>query len=114
MNLAKNDVMTLADTRSPATLCLDYTHKRVYWVSRNGIFSTGYSGENTTTFKNGSFNYRLLGIFEDSVYFQKRNFRYINERNITSGNISRSIKVQETKYRDLVIFHNSLQPMGEL
>ena len=114
MNLAKNDVMTLAITRSPATLCLDYTHKRVYWVSCDGIFSTGYSGENTTTVKSGSFNHFLLGIFQDSVYFQKRNVRYINERNITSGIISRSIKVEETEYRDLVIVHNSLQPMGKL
>ena len=114
MNLAKNDVMTLANTRYRATLCLDYTHKRVYWVSDIGIFSTGYSGENTTTVKSGSFNYLLLGLVQDSVYFQKRNVRYINERNITSGVISRSIKVEETEYRDLVIVHNSLQPIGEL
>ena len=115
MNLAKNDIVTLASSSWPRALSLDYTNKRVYWISRwYGVFSTDYDGENTTSVKRGTFNYLLLGIFEDSVYFQKSNDRYINAMNRTSGTISHSIKVDKTDYRDLVIVHNSLQPMGEL
>ena len=115
MNLAKNDIVTLASSSLPDAPSLDYTNKRVYWVSAsNGISSRDYDGENTTTVKSGSFNDYLLGIFEDSVYFQISNVRYINAMNRTSGIISHSIKVDKTDYRDLVIVHNSLQPMGEL
>ena len=115
MNLAKNDIVTLASSFLPRALSLDYTNKRVYWITRyDGIFSGDYDGENTTSVKRGRFNYYLLGIFEDSVYFQKWDVRYINAINRTSGIISHSIKVDKTNYRDLVIVHNSLQPMGEL
>ena len=115
MNLAKNDIVTLARSSSPWALSLDYTTKRVYWTSfRNGVFSRDYDGESTTTVKTGSLNDYLLSIFEDSVYFQKWNVRYINAMNRTSGIISHSIKVDKTEFRDLVIVHNSLQPMGEL
>ena len=113
MNLAKNDIVTLANSTNPDPPSLDYTKKRVYWVSRrNGILSRGYDGESTTTVKRGSFNEYLLGIFEDSVYFQKENDHYINEMNKTSGIISRRIKVDKTDNRDLV--HNFLQPTSEL
>ena len=115
MNLAKNDIVTLASSSWPDALSLDYTNKRVYWVSAsNGISSRDYDGENTTTVKSGTFNDYLLGIFEDSVYFQISNVRYIDAMNTTSGIISHSIKVDKTGYRDLLIVHNSLQPMGEL
>ena len=115
MNLAKNDIVALASSSVPVALSLDYTNKRVYWISlENGVFSRDYDGENTTSIKRGAFNYNLLGIFEDSVYFQKSNVRYINAMNRASRNISCSIKVDRTDYRDLVIVHNSLQPMGEL
>ena len=115
MNLAKNDIVTLANSISPDALSLDYTNKRVYWISLgNGVVSRDYDGENTTSVKRGTFNSNLLGIFEDSVYFQKLKVRYINAMNRTSGIISHSIKVDKTEYHDLVIVHNSLQPMGEL
>ena len=115
MNLAKNDIVALAGSGRPVVLSLDYTNKRVYRISLgNGVFSTDYDGKNTITVKSGSFNLFLLGIFEDSVYFQKSNVRYINAMNRTSRIISHSIKVDKTDYRDLVIVHNSLQPMGEL
>ena len=119
MNLAKNDIVTLMNSRYPLALSLDYTNKRVYWMSGDAIwgldiYSSGYDGKNTTTVKSGSFNYALLRIFADSVYFQQENVLYINDMNITSGIISRSIKVVRTHYRDLAIVHSSLQPMGEL
>ena len=116
MNLANNNIVTLANSRYPWALSLDYTKKRVYWVSlfNLNIFSSGYDGKKTTTVQIGLFNCFLLGIIEDSVYFQQWNDHYINEMNITSGIISRSIKVDRTDYRDLAIVHTSLQPMGEL
>ena len=127
MNLAKNDIVSLAKSRRPLALSLDYTNKRLYWVSGSiffelwgdvftglDIISSGYDGKNPTTVKSGSFNYVLLGLFEDSVYFQPENVFYINEMNITSRIISRGIKVDRTDYRDLAIVHSSLQPMGEL
>ena len=114
MNLAKNDIVTLAISSLPDVPSLDYTSKRVYWVSdSNGISSRDYDGENTTTVKIGSLNDYFLGIFEDSVYFQRSNVHYINAMNRTSGIISHSIKVDKTDYRDLVIVHYSLQPLGE-
>ena len=118
MNLAKNDIVTLVSNQYGLAgilraLSLDYTNKRVYWVSDSGgILSRGYDGKTTTTVNSGSFNRLLLGIFEDSVYFQKSDVLYINEMNMTSRIISRSIKVNKTDYRDLVIVHSSLQPMA--
>ena len=116
-NLAKNDIVTLASSSWPWVLSLDYTNKRVYWMSDGvSILSRGYGGKNTstTTVKRGRFNAFCLGIFEDSVYFQISNVRYINAMNRTSGIISHSIKVDKSDCRELVIVHNSLQPMGEL
>ena len=119
MNLAENDIVTLVNSRKSLALSLDYVNKRVYWMSGDSsmgfdIFSSGYEGKNKTIVKSGSFNRYLLGIFEDSVHFQQKNVLYINEMNITSGVISRSIKVIRARYRDLAIVHSSLQPMGEL
>ena len=107
--------MIFAKRGDPWVLSLDRINKRVYWLDGDdGILSSSYDGINTTTVKSGSFNNRLLGIFENSIFFQERNVLYINEMNITSRNISRSVKVDKTDYRDLVIVHNSLQPMGKL
>ena len=115
INLANNDKVTLASRVWPEALSLDCTNKRVYWVTRYGrIYSSIYDGKSKTTIvKSGSLNYVFLGTFEDSAYFQKRNVRYINDINKTSGILSRRIMVNKTNYRDVVIVHNSLQTMGE-
>ena len=115
MNLAKNVKLTFPFRGDPWALSLDHIKKRVYGVDgSDGIFSSNYDGVNMTTFRGGSFNENLLDIFADSVYSQRTNVPYINEINMTSGKISRSIKVNRTDYRDLVVVHSSLQPMGEL
>ena len=116
MNLAKNVKITFPfDGGNWAALSLDRTKKRVYWVDYDsGISSRNYDGMNRKNVRSGSFNGNFLDLFADSVYFQKRNVPYINEINMTSGKISRSIKVNRTDYRDLVVIHSSLQPMGEL
>ena len=115
MNLATNKKVTLTKSGVSWVLSLDRMNKRVYWLDGDdAILSSSYNGSNTTNVKSGSFNNLSLGIFKNSVYFQKRNVLYINEMNMTSGHISRNIKVDKADYRDLVIVHNSLQPMGKL
>ena len=115
MNLLTNETVTLVSKRNPGALSLDRINKRVYWQDENrGIFSISYDGLNKTTTKNGSFNSRLLGILAGSAYFQEVNAPYINQMKISSGEISLSLKLNETDYLDLVVVHSSLQPMGEL
>jgi hypothetical protein len=117
MNLATNAIVTLANRRSPNVLSLDYTNKRVYWISYNvGIFSSDYEGVNVATLRVGSFILtQLQDVLAGSVYFQESNVPYINEMNISSGNISRRFEVNKTDvYSDMVVLHNSIQPMGEL
>ena len=115
MNLAKNEKLTFPFIANAWALSLDCTKKRVYWVSPVvGLFSSDYDGVNSTNFKSGTFNENLLDMFADSVYFQIKDVPYINEMNMTSGTISRSIKVDRTDYSDLVVAHSSLQSMGEL
>ena len=114
MNLAKNEKLTFPPITLPLALSLDHTKKRVYWLGLyDDIFSSNYDGVKRTTVKSGLFNRDLLDIFADSVYFQRGNVPYINEINMTSGKISRSIKVDRTDCRDLVVIHSSLQPKGE-
>jgi hypothetical protein len=113
MNLVTNETVTLVSKRNPGALSLDKINKRVYWQDENrGIFSISYDGLNKMTAKNGSFNRRLLGTLEGSAYFQEVNAPYINQLNISSGEISLSLKLNETDYLDLVVVHSSL--MGEL
>ena len=115
MNFAKNDILTLAISSRPKALSLDYTNRRVYWLSSHGISSRSYDGGNTTVLRSGLFNTHWLGIFKDSLYFQKIYPRgYINEMNISSGMISSRIRVDQTYFYDMVVVHSSLQPMGEL
>ena len=115
MNLAKNEKLPIAYSRSPLALSLDHTKKRVYWLSEfYGIFSSNYDGVDRTALGIRLVQVNFLDMFEDSVYFGIEFVPYIIERNMTSRKIFRSIKVNRTDYRDLVVIHSSLQPMGEL
>jgi hypothetical protein len=116
MNLTTHVIVTLASiSHKVLSLSLDYASKRLYLISSNDvIFMSGYDGANRKTIKTGSFNTKFLATFEESMYFQEKNFSYINEMNISSGIISRKIKIGKTDHPDLVVFHSSLQPMGEL
>ena len=117
MNLATNVIVTLAHSSNPLVLSLDYTNKRVYWTNDGDdiLSSSFYDDVNTTTVRGGSFNTDLLGLLAGSVYFQESKVPYINEMNISSGNISRRFEVSKTDvYHDMVVVHNLLQPKGEL
>ena len=63
----------------------------------------------------GPFNERVLGVFRDSLYFLvKKNLSHINQMNISNGNISHRISVNQIGYYDMIVVDSSVQPMGEL
>jgi hypothetical protein len=108
----------------PYAITVDCTKKRVYWLEneiRSGvdhIVSSQYNGLDQKTIISGSFNDHLLGVLGDSLYFLNNDLFYVNEMNISNGNISRNILVDNNSYYDdLVVVHSSIQPqqrMGEL
>jgi hypothetical protein len=112
MNLATNNIKTLARRSEVGVITLDYTNKRVYWFEINRhIFSSDYDFQHEKKITNGALRYNMLAIFGDSLYFQTRNPFSINQVNVSNGNTVRSILVDKT-YQDIIVFHSSLQPMG--
>ena len=113
MNLATNDIKTLARRSLVVGITLDYTNKRVYWIERQQeIFSSDYDFQDPKGVRNGSFIWFMLSISGDSLYFQTKGGEYpIIQVNMTTGNTVRSIPVNKG-YNDLIVFHSSLQSMG--
>jgi hypothetical protein len=119
MNLATiSNIKTLARRGSvPFGITLDYTNKRVYWIERDyrnsidHIFSSDYEFQLPKSIRDGSFSDYMLAIFGDSLYFQKRDAFSICQMNVSNGNTARSI-LGDKAYRDLIVLHSSLQPMG--
>ena len=121
-----NDTVILANRTfsEPYAITVDCTKKRVYWLEKeihsgvDHIVSSQYSGLDQKTIKSGSFNDHLLGVLGDSLYFMNNDLFYVNEMNISNGNILRNIQVDNNSYYDyLVIGHSSIQPLeriGEL
>jgi hypothetical protein len=108
----------------PYAITVDCTKKRVYWLEKeiqsgvDHIVSSDYDGEDQKTIKSGSFNDHLLGVLGDSLYFVNNDLFYVNEMNISNGNILRNIQVDNNSYYDyLVVGYSSIQPLeriGEL
>jgi hypothetical protein len=112
MNLATNNIRTLARQSQPAGITLDYTNKRVYWTEQTWyIFSSDYDFLHLKSIRNGSSSYYMLAISGDSLYFPNADVFSINQMNISNGNIVLSILVDKA-YRDLIVLHSSLQSMG--
>ena len=112
MNLATNNIKFLARQSWTRGITLDYTNKRVYWIEGNRhIFSSDYDFQHLKSIRNGSFRSYVLAISGDSLYFQNTGVLSINKVNISNGNIVRSFLVDKG-YRDLIVFHSSLQSMG--
>ena len=121
-----NDTVILANRTfsEPYAITVDCTKKRVYWLEKeiqsgvDHIVSIHYSGLDQKTIKSGSFNDHLLGVLGDSLYFMNNDLFYVNEMNISNGNILRNIQVDNNSYYDyLVVGHSSIQPLeriGEL
>jgi hypothetical protein len=112
MNLATNNIRTLARQSLPYGITLDYTNKRVYWIEgARYIVSSDYDFQHLKSIRNGSFGGYMLAISGDSLYFQNADVFSINQINISNGNSIRSILVGKA-YHDLIILHSSLQSMG--
>ena len=96
------------------TLIVDYAHRRMYWLEKhihsgvNKILSSDYRGKHQKYVTNGSLN-TVMGVFGDLLYFQSHNLSYINEMNVSNGQISRNIQLPEkySDYHDLIIVHNA-------
>ena len=99
---------------------LDYSKQRVYRfrsLSSNyyDISSCDYKGKDMKATTRGPFDQRVLGVFRDSLYFLvTKNLYHINQTNISNGNISHRILVNQINYYDLIAVDSSVQPMGEL
>ena len=119
-NFADGIKVTLASGVDFYAVELDYSKKRVYWFSYQKsnnylISSCDYKGNDTKAITSGPFKRDLLGLFRDSLYFLvKKNLYHINQMNISNGNISHRILVNQMNYYDLIVVDSSVQPMGEL
>ena len=112
----------LANRKSsePYAITVDCTKERVYWIEseiRSGvdhIVSSDYDGVDQKTIISGSLNGHLLGVLGDSLYFMSNDLFYVNEINISNGNISRNILVDSNSYYDnLVVVHREIQLNSE-
>jgi hypothetical protein len=114
MNLATNKIRSLPRQSVPLGITLDYTNKRVYWIEDTRdqyMFSSDYDFQHLKSIRSGSFNWYMLAISGDSLYFQNAGVFAINQINISSENAVRSILVGKA-YNDLIVLHSSLQSMG--
>ncbi|CAB4014206.1 Hypothetical predicted protein, partial [Paramuricea clavata] len=117
----KYKVMSNRAFSEPYAITVDCTKNRVYWLEKgiqsgvDHIVSSDYDGVDQKTIKSGSFNDHLLGVLEDSLYFMKNDLFYVNEMNISNGNISRNILLDNNSYYDdLVLVHSSIQPQERM
>ena len=104
-----------------STIKLDCVNKQVYgfvqiYGNEDYISASDYDGGNQTKITSGGYNTDILGVFNGSLYFLNDNDRsQINEVNLSSRNVTRSIVVDdENYYHYLIVVHKSLQPLGKL
>ena len=98
---------------------LDCVNKQVYSFLRKSsneyyISASGYDGGNQRKITSGPFRRFMLGVFNGSLYFMNNDRSYINEMDVSNETVIRSIAVDRNDYRDLIVVHNSLQPLGKL
>ena len=98
---------------------LDCINKQVYSFlpkSGNGYYisASGYDGGNQTKITSGPFRYYILGVFNGSLYFMNNDRSQIKEMDASNETVIRSIAVDRNDYWDLILVHNSLQPLGKL
>ncbi len=96
------------------TLIVDYAYGRIYWLEKhnhsdvNHILSSDYHGKHQKYITNGSLN-TPMDVFEDLLFLQNHNLSYINEINVSNGQISRNIQLPEKypHFHDLIIVQNA-------
>ena len=99
---------------------LDCINKQVYGFVRKSwneyyISASGYDGGNQRKITSGPFWKYILGVFNSSLYFMNyKDGLQINEVNLSNETLIRSIAVDRNDYHDLIVVHNSLQPLGKL
>ena len=98
---------------------LDCVNKQVYGFEQNSgneyyISASDYDGGNQTKITSGPFRKYILGVFNGSLYFMDNDRSYINETDASNEIVIRSIAVDRNDYQDLIVVHNSLQPLGKL
>ena len=101
---------------------LDCINKQVYGFEEYGryIFASDYDGGNQRMiFRAGVFFRRyiyhyIFGVFNGSLYFVNYDGSSINEMYVSNENVRRKIAVDGNNYYDLIVVHNSLQPLGKL
>ena len=97
---------------------LDCINKQVYGFLRKSgneyyISASDYDGGNQTKITSGPFWDDILGVFNGSLYFMNNDRSQIKAMDV-SNEIIRSIAVDRYYYWDLIVVHNSLQPLGKL
>ncbi len=114
-------VTLIRDFGSCFAVALDYTNKRVYWISgpiaqgNRNISSCDYEGGDKKAITSGNIDRYLLGVFRDSLFFIvniSKPYHIINQMNISNGSISRNILVKKSYYYDLIVVDSSIP--GEL
>ena len=100
--------------RGDSSIKLDCINKKVYAFEEYGryIFASDYDGGNQRKIISGKFQDFILSVFNNSLFFMNYDRSYIKE--INNGSASRSIVVHRNYYYDLIVVHNSLQPLGKL
>ena len=95
---------------------LDYINKQVYASEEyeRYIFASDYDGGNQRKIISGRFWDGILSVFNGSLYFVNYDRSFINEMYVSNENVRRRIAVHRNYYYDLIVVHNSLQPLGKL
>ena len=98
---------------------LDCINKQVYGFVRKSwneyyISATDYNGAYQTKITSGPLWDDILGVFNGSLYFMNNYRSQIGEMNASNTNVIRRIAVDRNDYHDLIVVHNSLQPLGKL
>ena len=119
ISLATHEMLTL-EMRVIGCIKLDCVNKQVYgFVRKYGneyyISASDYDGGNQTKITSGPFRRFILGVFNGSLYFMNDNDRsQIKEMDVSNETVIRSIAVDRNNYWELIVVHNSLQPLGKL
>ena len=95
---------------------LDCINKQVYSIENEFLAARDYDGWNYRMITIGQFSLLvgIFGVFNGSLYFMNNDRSYIKEMNLSNRNYVRSIAVDRNDYRDLVVVHKFLQPLGKL
>ena len=115
ISLATHKMLTLK-MRVYSIIKLDCVNKQVYASKDNGryIFASDYDGGNQRKIISGQNWDDILSVFNGSLYFVNYDESSINEMYVSNENVSRRIAVDRINYYDLIVVHNSLQPLGKL